>query len=1367
MSQNVRQNNLFAAEDFTKLYKTFKNVDFTAYDLASIQQSLVDSLRLNYPETFNDYIQSSEFIAHIKLLSYISSSIAFRADLNARENILDTAERRESIIRLAKMINYYPSRNIPLSGIAKIVAIKTNEPLTDPIGNDLQNKTIFWDDPNNKNSYDNFITIMNSALSSSTPFGKPYKNQTINGIPTSLYQLSNSKGVEVAYPFSTFVDGATMVFDVANPDLSDDGLVFEKHPNFQSAFNLIYRNDGQGLGSPNTGFFTYFRQGNIIKKDFLFEIPLKNRVTEIDVNDVNDTDVYLQEINQQGEVLVEWTKIPNISGGTNLIYNAINLNNRTIYSVTSDVNDKIKLNFTDGNFGDVPTGIFRAWVRPSANRNTSIRPDQMFQKEIKISYVNKEGKTYTLTLTFNLQYTVNNASTSETLEQVKTRAPQVYYTQDRMVNNEDYNVYPLTKGNEIVKIRTINRTHAGHSRYIDINDPTGYHQNLTIYSDDGALYKDKTIPTLAISINDTIEENAYDVIKQFENFIKNEDLVNFYYDVILNQYKSYKNGTYMEGDGYNKFNVFSLCTNTRLPLMFLPKPESEYDNSGVFSYYYVCNQLSDSHEVIINGLAFINVGDKIKLTSTGSSLQPLYATIENVSINESMNQMTLTLDVSVMRGIWNIIMLYDIFPETPNTELISGRLIFLNAGSKIRFVSPTDSTQSVYATVKTIYTDTDNASIFTLDKLVRKGWLINEIFPAFDVTFSDNEINQIATSVKTKNSFGLSYDLDNIQNPWHVVNNFNDVAEYQYKAPLKDWLFIANYVSDYTTSTRKYQVSSRGTQYIFESYKDVNFFFDVEQYDYDIITGRAKRDTIEITTQNKAPSKTEYWQYKSGKWVNLEDTSLVYETSQYIPLLSRNANSDTVNITHNVSNVSITNGLAIISGAYEGAIVQFTYNDAIEYMKNPVVWNIYGNVYQEDGYLDQSKVIVIPADVDNDGVPDYMFPFSEVSSEDNLVFLEQKPDLDGYTTNRLWKTEWINYIGVNASNINLSYEDLVKSSLFLCDVTNITAIKVMVNQIILDHILNSDITNINDVVTGVDSSVFYTKIKDSLGDIITNNSDSMSIMQQISIDYKILGRLLQFNEVNKLTNGGVSIEVSTVINDINMNPVSFIQDNNHTVKIGRSLTLDTTEQHQVPLSYKWTHFAPADNRIDPSTSNIMDMIVLTNSYFKSILTWKSKGGDASTFPSPPTSEELRLQFDSIKQAKMQSDQIIFQSAKFKLLFGKQSNNKLRATFKVVKQNTSSISDNEVKTKIVNAIDAFFSVQNWEFGESFYYTELAAYIHRTLAKYIASIVIVPMDKESKFGDLFQIKSEPTELFLSVATIDDVEVVTSLTENNMRA
>jgi len=55
----------------------------------------------------------------------------------------------------------------------------------------------------------------------------------------------------------------------------------------------------------------------------------------------------------------------------------------------------------------------------------------------------------------------------------------------------------------------------------------------------------------------------------------------------------------------------------------------------------------------------------------------------------------------------------------------------------------------------------------------------------------------------------------------------------------------------------------------------------------------------------------------------------------------------------------------------------------------------------------------------------------------------------------------------------------------------------------------------------------------------------------------------------------------------------------------------------------------------------------------------------------------------------------------------------------------------------------------------------------MAKYISSVVIVPIDAQAKFGDLFQIKAEPTELFNSIATIDDVEIISNLTETNMRA
>ena len=165
-----RQNNLFAAEDWKVAYKAYSEVNFQAYDFDTIRSALVEYVRVNYPETFNDYIESSEFIAIIELLAYLSQSLTFRMDLNSRENFLETAERRDSVFKLARQLGYNPRRNIPARGLMKIVAVRTNEPITDSLGNELNNTNIFWDDANNADSYEQFITILNSAMNSSNRF---------------------------------------------------------------------------------------------------------------------------------------------------------------------------------------------------------------------------------------------------------------------------------------------------------------------------------------------------------------------------------------------------------------------------------------------------------------------------------------------------------------------------------------------------------------------------------------------------------------------------------------------------------------------------------------------------------------------------------------------------------------------------------------------------------------------------------------------------------------------------------------------------------------------------------------------------------------------------------------------------------------------------------------------------------------------------------------------------------------------------------------------------------------------------------------------------------------------------------------------
>ena len=143
MANTTRSSNLFATEDWTKVYESFKEIDFQSYDFQTIRKSMVDYLRNYYPEDFNDYIESSEYVALIDMIAYVAQSLSFRTDLNARENFLETAERRDSILRLAKMLNYFPKRSQIARGLLKIDSVSTTEIILDSNSNNLENTEIW------------------------------------------------------------------------------------------------------------------------------------------------------------------------------------------------------------------------------------------------------------------------------------------------------------------------------------------------------------------------------------------------------------------------------------------------------------------------------------------------------------------------------------------------------------------------------------------------------------------------------------------------------------------------------------------------------------------------------------------------------------------------------------------------------------------------------------------------------------------------------------------------------------------------------------------------------------------------------------------------------------------------------------------------------------------------------------------------------------------------------------------------------------------------------------------------------------------------------------------------------------------------
>jgi hypothetical protein len=144
-------------------------------------------------------------------------------------------------------------------------------------------------------------------------------------------------------------------------------------------------------------------------------------------------------------------------------------------------------------------------------------------------------------------------------------------------------------------------------------------------------------------------------------------------------------------------------------------------------------------------------------------------------------------------------------------------------------------------------------------------------------------------------------------------------------------------------------------------------------------------------------------------------------------------------------------------------------------------------------------------------------------------------------------------------------------------------------------------------------------------------------------------------------------------------------------------------------------------------------------------------------PLPPTISELNQQFSQVSDKKAMSDKIIYRPVIYRPLFGPKAKEELQAKVKVVKIKNSNVTDSELKFKIVEAVQEFFLLDNWDFGGPFYFTELASFIHTRLPGIVGSIVIVPQSSGSIFGDLFQVSLNDDEIFISDLDANDIDIV----------
>jgi hypothetical protein len=1138
MAKTARQTAIFGVEDWKRLYQTFREADFQSYDFETLRKSFVDYLRVYYPETFNDYIESSEFIALLDVMAFMGQALAFRNDLNARENFLDTAERRDSVVRLANLVSYTPKRNEAAQGFLKVFSVSTTENVIDYNGINLANITVDWNDPTNVDWLEQFTQIINAALVDSQKFGRPGNEQNILGVRTSEYAINLVPGFLPVLPYTSTIDGINMPFEAVSSTSEGRDYVYEPAPRPSGTFNVLYRNDQLGFGSDNTGFFFLFKQGTLQNQDFNLAEALTNRTVNINIEGCNDQDHWLFKLDDLGSIADEWDYVESIYAGA---VEQLPPDQRQLYSITSRANDQITLTFGDGVFAEIPVGTFRAYVRASNGLEYIINPEEMQAVDLQISYVSRYGRLETLTLVCGITEPVSNAQARETIEEIKQRAPARYYTQNRMVNGEDYNNFPFTRYNSIIKSKAVARSAVGTSRYIDLTDVTGKYSSTNIFASDGLIYRENQLPTFDF---DWINRNEIvDVINNsVEPLLPSRGFIQFYYD----------------------------------PTNFPRVPFTVFQQAW-FQSTRLVNETT--------GYFYIN-----------SPAQPQPIGAYTSGSNKYITQAALI-------------------------KFVPPAGYYFDANNRLAAGVPTraDEKLEIWATVTAVILDGTNNGLgnledgtgpVTINNFVPTGALVSQVIPKFVTDLPSALEQSIIQQIELYRDFGLGYDylgtVTGTAGTWYMITstNLDNNAPFSltYAGNTTGAGLDASWLIQFVTDGINYTVTNRQLDYLWASVIQTRFFYDGSQEVYDSRTGLTIADYIRALKTNSRP-------------------------------------------------------------------------DSNEPLTGDIVMDIIAQPVESDGYVNDYQVVVSYSDSDGDGVaddPDFFDTLvaPTVNASQKKVFLELLTDADGLER----------YLPVAAGVINTSYATLDEIELVKAQF--------------------------------IDGQLFYTTTEGYF--------------------YKLV--------------------VTTVNGIVNR---TLVEQTIYISRTGRQ-----------SLYFQYRHNSPLTNVIDPGATNIIDLYVVTQEYYTQYQNYIKDTTGSVPEPAIPTIAQLTTAYSGLNDYKMISDNVVLNSVLFKPLFGAKATPELRGVIKVVRAPNTTASISEIKSQVVANMNDYFSIDKWDFGDTFFMSELSAFLHERIGSIISSVVLVPLNPLKTFGDLYEIRSAPNEIFVNAVTVADVEVIDALTQSELR-
>ena len=118
---------------YTVPKNTAKEVRYLNKDFTSFKANLIEFAKIYFPNTYNDFNESSPGMMFIEMASYIGDVLGYYIDDTFKESLITTAEDRENIFELARMMGYKPKVTSPATTKLSVFQLIPSRRVTNPI----------------------------------------------------------------------------------------------------------------------------------------------------------------------------------------------------------------------------------------------------------------------------------------------------------------------------------------------------------------------------------------------------------------------------------------------------------------------------------------------------------------------------------------------------------------------------------------------------------------------------------------------------------------------------------------------------------------------------------------------------------------------------------------------------------------------------------------------------------------------------------------------------------------------------------------------------------------------------------------------------------------------------------------------------------------------------------------------------------------------------------------------------------------------------------------------------------------------------------------------------------------------------------